>query len=151
MRWMLIWGMLLLVLSVSETKAQTKEQLKQALIGCEKDLNTSLKKIEQLQRALKETSELSERRKALADSLVANLQSQIRLQTQINRRLQANADTLQLMVRDYDQKLDEIAGQYRKLLAQKSRPWFFTWNGLQGLATGVLVGGALGLVFGLAH
>ena len=141
----------LLVLGAGQGMAQTKAQLKQALIGCEKDLNASLKKIEQLESALKETTALSDRRKALADSLTKNLQSQIRLQTSINKTLKANADTLQVMVKNYDRKLNDVSNLYRKTLQKKARPWFFSWNGLQGFATGVLIGGAFGLVFGLGH
>ncbi len=140
-----------LLVGISQSVAQTTAQLKQALKGCEKDLNASLDKIEQLENALKATTQLSERRKALSDSLINNLQNQIRLQAAINSRLKANADTLQLMVKDYDRKLNEVAELYRKELQKKSRPWFFSWNGLQGFATGVLIGGALGVIFSLAY
>ncbi len=140
-----------LLLALTQSYSQTTAQLKQALRGCEKDLNTSLNKIEQLENALKATTQISERRKALSDSLIRNLQNQIRLQAAINSRLKANADTLQAMVKDYDHKLNEVADLYRKELQKKARPWFLSWNGLQGFATGVLVGGALGVIFSIAR
>ncbi len=140
-----------LLLALTQSYSQTTAQLKQALRGCEKDLNTSLNKIEQLENALKATTQISERRKALSDSLIRNLQNQIRLQAAINSSLKANADTLQAMVKDYDHKLNEVADLYRKELQKKARPWFLSWNGLQGFATGVLVGGALGVIFSIAR
>ncbi len=142
---------LLLFLGLNQGFAQTTTQLRQALKNCEKDLNISLDKIERLESALKETSQLAERRKAVSDSLIHNLQNQIRLQSAINQKLQANADTLQIMIKDYDKKINEIAKLYRKELQKKARPWFLTWNGLQGFATGVLVGGAIGIIFSVAH
>ncbi len=142
---------LILIFGLTAGHTQTTAQLKQALMGCEKDLNTSLDKIEKLEKALKETTQLTARRKAISDSLIRNLQNQIRLQTAINQKLQANADTLQIMVKDYDRKLNKVAELYRKELQKRRRPWFLSWNGLQGFATGVLVGGALGVVFSLVH
>ncbi len=140
-----------LLVTLGQAYGQTVPQLKQALKNCEKDLNTSLDKIEQLETALQQTMHVNDRRKALSDSLIRNLHHQIRLQAAINMRLNANADTLQTMVHAYRDKLDKLAELYRQELQKKVRPWFFSWNGLQGFATGVLVGGALGLVFGLSR
>ena len=141
---------LLLILS-GLLLAQTREQLRQALNECEQDLQTSLQKIEALTRALQETDTLVAKRQMILDSLIQNLQRQIETQALIRARLQSNADTLQLMVNDYQKKLDEVADLYRKELKKSSRPWILTRQGLQGFTTGILIGGALGLIYGLLN
>ncbi|MHB2155867.1 hypothetical protein ACX8XN_15910 [Calditrichota bacterium GD2] len=141
----MVWCLLLVAL----VGAQTREELKRALSECEADLQVSLQKIETLTRALETTDQLIQKKEQALDSLLANLQRQIETQTLIRAKLQLNADTLQLMVSDYQQKLDEVADLYRKELKKSSRPWIFTRQGLQGFTTGILIGGALGLIYGL--
>ncbi len=132
-------------------QTSSEAQLKKALAECEQDLDASLSQIEALKNALNATNSLIDKRAAIADSLIKNLQNQLRLQSQIGKRLQMNADTLQIMVKDYDRKLNEIADLYRKELQRSSRPWFFTLHGWQGFGTGVLIGGAIGVVFSVVH
>ncbi|MHB2147984.1 hypothetical protein ACX8XP_02890 [Calditrichota bacterium LG25] len=141
----IVWCLLLVAL----VAAQTREELRRALAECEADLQISLHKIETLTRALETTDELIQKKEQALDSLLANLQRQIETQALIRAKLQSNADTLQLMVSDYQQKLDEVADLYRKELKKSSRPWIFTRQGLQGFTTGILIGGALGLIYGL--
>ena len=143
---------LIIVLFCSQlVLGQTRAQLRQALSECEADLQASLQKIEALSQALQSTDVLLKTRQNLMDSLLTNLQSQIKTQELIRNRLQMNADTLQTMVNDYQKKLDEIADLYRKELEKSSRPWILTKKGLQGFTTGILIGGAVGLIYGLVH
>lgn len=144
-------GFLLLLIFSSLLMAQTREQLRQALNECEQDLQASLQKIEALTNALHETDALVAKRQMILDSLIQNLQQQIETQALIRARLQSNADTLQLMVNNYQKKLDEVADLYRRELKKSSRPWILTRQGLQGFTTGILIGGALGLIYGLIH
>ena len=142
---------LVLFLLTSLLFSQSREELRRALSSCEADLEASLQKIEALNKALKSTDQMVKERQQIVDSLVQNLQQQITIQAQISARLQMNADTLQLMVQDYQHKLDEVADLYRKELEKSSRPWILTKHGLQGFTTGLLVGGAMGLIYGLLH
>ncbi len=147
----LIKTLLLLVIFTAGGWGQTRAQLQQALAECEADLQASLQKIEALSQALRSTDTLIKQRETILDSLLTNLQQQIETQATIRARLEMNADTLQIMINAYQQKLDEVANLYRKELQRSTRPWILTRQGLQGFTTGVLIGGALGLIYGLLN
>ncbi len=140
---------LLLSVSIAFAQQPSRAQLKQALAECEQDLEASLQKVEQLEQALQTTSSLIDQRQALADSLINALKLQIDNYVELQKHLQMNADTLQSMVVDYRKKLDEVAKFYRKELQKDQRPWFFSMKGWKGFATGILIGGAVGLIYGI--
>lgn len=129
----------------------TRAQLAQALRECEQDLEASQRQVEILQTALTNTDTLLEQRKALSDSLISNLKEQLSLQDSVTLMFKINSDTLQLMLVDYRQKLEQVNQLYVQELKKQTRPWFLSGNGLKGLSYGVFVGAALGLVFGLAR
>lgn len=129
----------------------TTQQLAKALQECERDLKASNLQVSTLKKALDSTSELIQKRQLFADSLILNMKQQIAVQGEISRRLQMNADTLQIMVNDYDQKLDEVAELYKKELQRQSRSWFFTGSGWQGFSTGILAGLLVGLAYGVTR
>ncbi|GEM_PF-2910059 len=129
----------------------TKAQLAKALSECEADLEVSKQQIRKLSDALQATDNLIERHRAVSDSLISNLRQQLFIQDSVSALLKINADTLQTMVRDFQKKLDEVDRLYISELKKQSRPWYLTGHGLKGLIYGVFIGGALGLVFSLAH
>ncbi len=139
----------LISLSVTNTHAQqvTPNQLAKALSTCQKDLSACTLKVDSLRKALKQTQSLWEMRKAYTDSLTANLKTQLSPQDSISFLMRANSDTLGLMVKNYERKIDEVNRLYIKELRRQSRPWFLTKRGLKGFFYGVFVGGALGLAF----
>jgi hypothetical protein len=93
------------------------------------------------------TDELWQTRKMYTDSLIFNLKSELTVQDSITGLLKANADTLDLMVKDYGQKLDEVSNLYLKELRRQTKPWFFQSTGLKGFFYGVVIGGAAGLTY----
>lgn len=129
----------------------TRAQLAEALAGCEQDLDTARRQISQLQAALQNSNELIGRRQQISDSLLANLRLQLVLQDSVQALFTANNDTLQKMVVDYREKLNQIDALYIKELKEKSRPWYLTWKGLQGLSYGLFSGAAIGLLYGLSR
>jgi len=139
----------LIILSVQNTQAQqvTAHQLAKALSGCQHDLAACALKVDSLQRALKETQLLWGKRRAYTDSLTADLKAQLSLQDSISFLMRANSDTLGLMVKDYERKINEVNRLYIKELRKQSRSWFLTSRGLKGFFYGLFVGGALGLAF----
>lgn len=143
---------LILFLFACQSMAQqvTKAQLAKALQECEQDSEAGKRQIEILSNALNSTNQLIERRSAVSDSLIGNLHRQLALQDSVTLLLKANADTLHLMVVDYSKKLDEVNGLYIRELKKQGRPWFLSGNGLTGLSYGLFIGGALGLIFGIA-
>ncbi len=139
----------LIILPVQDTQAQqvTAHQLAKALSGCKQDLAACSLKVNSLRKALKETQSLWEKRKAYTDNLTADLKAQLSLQDSISFLMRANSDTLGLMVKDYERKIDEVNRLYIKELRKQTRPWFLTSRGLKGFFYGLFVGGALGLAF----
>lgn len=129
----------------------TRAELAQALQECEQDLQTSRQQIEVLRSALQDTDQMIEQRKAISDSLIANLRQQLFIQDSVTTLLKINADTLHSMVVDYSQKLDEVNKLYVHELKKQSRPWFLSANGLKGLSYGAFIGAALGLTFSLTR
>ncbi len=128
-----------------------KAELARALQQSESELETCRQTVRTLQNALTETDMLLSARKSVSDSLLSNLRKQLSVQDSVTILLKTNSDTLQRMVLDYSDKLDEINRLYVHELKQQTRPWFFTDNGLKGLMYGIFVGAALGLVYGLAQ
>lgn len=134
-------------------KAQdvTRAELAQALQECEQDLQTSQQQIEILRSALQNTDQMIEQRKNISDSLIVNLSQQLFLQDSVTALLKVNADTLQRMVVDYSQKINEVNKLYIQELKKQTRPWFLSANGLKGLSYGAFIGAALGLTFSLTR
>jgi len=134
---------------IHQLQAQTvsRAQLAAALRECENDLQASRLQIEQLQKALKASDELAGKWRSVSDSLIQNLRAQLTNQDSVTLLLKMNSDTLQTMVNDYRQKLDEIDRLYISELRRQSRPWFLTGNGLKGLIYGVLLGAVMGGLF----
>ncbi len=128
----------------------SKAQLAKALQECEQDFEAGKQQIKILNNALNSTNQLINRHSAVSDSLITNLRSQLALQDSVTLLLKANADTLHLMVTDYSKKLDDVNSLYIRELKKRGRPWFLSGNGLTGLSYGLFVGGALGLIFGIA-
>ncbi|MDI6792418.1 MAG: hypothetical protein QME81_06060 [bacterium] len=137
-----------IILTSSQIYAQTVncKQLAEALEGCEDDLDLCRSKVISLSKALESTEKLYQNRMVSADSLIENLKHQLLTQDSITTLLEANSDTLQMMVKDYSDKLDEVNELYIKELKREARPWFLTRSGLKGLVNGVLIGGALGAI-----
>lgn len=129
----------------------TKAQLARALSECEADLEASKLQIRKLSDALQATDALIDQHRAVSDSLISNLRQQLVIQDSVSVLLKINADTLQTMVQDFRKKLDEVDRLYISELKKQTRPWYLTGHGLKGLIYGVFIGGALGLVFSLAH
>ncbi len=140
----------LLLVSLLNAQQVTKAQLAKALQECEQDFQAGKQQIEILSKALKATNHLIDRQTAVSDSLITNLRTQLVLQDSVTTLLKANADTLHMMVTDYNKKLDEVNSLYIRELKKRSRPWFLSGNGLQGLSYGLFIGAALGLIFGIA-
>lgn len=128
----------------------TEQKLYKALQASEADLDQCRDLVDSLRTALIETNRLWEQRKTYTDSLITNLKNQIGVQNSIENLLQANADTLDAIVHDYSQKLDSVSTLYVKQLKKQDRSWFLTWNGIKGFFSGVVIGGAFGLIYGLA-
>lgn len=129
----------------------TRAQLAQALQECEQDLQTGKQQIEILRNALQDTDQMIDNRKAISDSLIVNLRQQLFIQDSVTILLKANADTLQRMVVDYRQKLDEVNNLYIHELKNQTRPWFLTGNGLKGLSYGAFIGAALGIIYSITR
>ena len=146
---------IIIIAALGTNKLQAQQvsarELAKALKECESDLDASKLQIKSLHGALEATDEIILKRKIVADSLFTNLKSQLFFQDSIAILMKMNADTLQLMVRDYSNKLDEVNELYIKELRKQSRPWFLTGNGLKGLFYGVFIGGALGVTFAVLH
>lgn len=128
----------------------TRAQLAEALQSCEQDLDSSRTQIEVLRDALNKTQLLIDTRKNVSDSLISNLRYQIIVQDSITGLLKTNSDTLQMMIVDYRDKLDEVNNLYISELKKQTRPWFLSQNGLKGLSYGLFIGAALGLIFAVA-
>ena len=143
--WLLILPFVLIAQDV------TREELAQALQECELDLQSSRQQIEILRSALQSTDQMIEQRKSISDSLIVNLRQQLFLQDSVTNLLKVNVDTLQRMVVDYSQKLDEVNTLYIHELKRQTRPWFLSANGLKGLSYGAFIGAALGLTFSLTR
>jgi len=143
---------LIMLSTLSPVLAQTatEQKLYKALQASEADLDRCRDLVDSLRTALVRTNRLWEQRKDYTDSLVTNLKDQIGVQNSIGSLLQANADTLDAMVHDYSQKLDSVSTLYVKQLRKQDRSWFLTWNGIKGFFSGVVIGGAFGLIYGLA-
>jgi len=125
----------------------TAQQLARALAECQDDVKSCMLLNDSLQNALVQTDELWQTRKMYTDSLIFNLKSEMTVQDSITGLLKANADTLDLMVKDYGQKLDEVSNLYLKELRRQTKPWFLQSTGLKGFFYGVLIGGAAGLTY----
>ena len=125
----------------------TAQQLARALAECQDDVKSCMLLNDSLQNALIQTDELWQTRKTYTDSLIFNLKSELTVQDSITGLLKANADTLDLMVKDYGQKLDEVSNLYLKELRQQTKPWFLQSTGLKGFFYGVVIGGAAGLTY----
>jgi septal ring factor EnvC (AmiA/AmiB activator) len=143
-------AVLLVLLSFASAQQVTKAELVKALKACEQDLDSAKVQIRTLSDALEDTNRLIDKRATISDSLIANLKYQLFLQDSVTALFKANTDTLQRMVADYSQKLDEVNKLYVHELERQTRPWFLTGNGLKGLSYGLFVGAALGLVFAVA-
>jgi len=133
----------------AQNRTVTAADLAKALKECESDLTTASQQISSLRLALNETNQLIDKRKAVADSLIRNLKLQLSIQDSVTTLFRANSDTLQLMVRDYSTKLDEISKLYLHELSRQKQPWYLTKSGLQGLFNGLIMGGAAGLTYSL--
>lgn len=133
--------------STAQDLARALRECNNALKKCNNERKQAIAKIDSLGQALQVIEELQDKRNVYTDSLVANLTQQLAIQDSVSMLLKANSDTLQVMVRDYSNKLDELDRLYIKELRKQGRPWFLTGKGLRGFATGVLIGGALGITF----
>lgn len=143
---------LLVAADVSSLAAQTatERKLYQALQQSEADLDQCRNLADSLRTALSETQHLWNQRKVYTDSLILNLKAQIGIQGSIDSLLQTNADSLDAMVQDYAKKLDEVSTLYIEQLRQQGKPWYFTWHGWKGFFSGVVIGGAVGLIYAIA-
>ena len=121
--------------------SQTKTELAQSLLSCEDDLDSCRLLLRKNRNAYDSLLYLYERRIMLSDSVAGTLRSQLQVQDSITHLLKANSDTLEVMVNDYNDKLNEIDKLYSKTLQHQSRPWLFTGKGFQGLLYGVVIGG----------
>ena len=137
----------LFLVVVLEAQTVTAQQLARALAECQEDVKSCMLLNDSLQNALIQTDELWQKRKMYTDSLVINLKSELLTQDSITVLLKANADTMDVMVRDYSQKLEEVSNLYVKELQRQTKPWFFQSTGLKGFFYGVLIGGAAGLTY----
>ena len=141
---------ILLFFMNGQAQQVTRAQLAEALQSCEQDLDSSRTQIEVLRDALNKTQLLIDTRKNVSDSLISNLRYQIIVQDSITGLLKTNSDTLQMMIVDYRDKLDEVNNLYISELKKQTRPWFLSQNGLKGLSYGLFIGAALGLIFAVA-
>jgi len=149
--WLFVVSGLFVITSNAAAQQVSRRQLISALKSCERDLQKSKQHILNLSTALAASDSLLASYRSVTDSLTQNLKKRLFLQDSIARLMQMNADTLQRMVKDYSKKLAQVDRLYINELKKKSRPWFFTGNGLKGLLYGVFVGGALGLSWAVLH
>lgn len=130
-----------------DAQGVTAQELARALSECQQDLVQCMTKNDSLQQALVETENLWESRKNYTDSLGVNLKAQLSFQDSITTLLKANTDTLDIIVKDYSQKLDEVSNLYIRELRRQTNPWFLQKTGLKGFFYGILFGGAAGLTY----
>ena len=133
--------MILLCLGTHTIFGQSKTELAQMIVSCENDLDSCRLLLKKSQASLEASQSLYDKRIAVSDSLAFSLRAQLSLQDSITHLLKANADTLEVMVNDYNKKLMEVDKLYSKTLQIQSRPWLFTSKGFQGLLYGIVVGG----------
>jgi len=138
---------MMLLLNTAYAQQPTKSQLIKYLRECEDDLEIAVKISDSMKIALEETTKLYEIRRAIADSLVKNLNNQLFIQDSVSVLMSSNADTLKLMVNDYSKMLDKVNKLYIKELERQKNPWWLSKRGLTGLVYGVLVGGAIGSAY----
>lgn len=151
MKWLLFGLCVLFLMQPLRAQQPTVAELRQALIESEQDLDSCRTLVRSLTTALDSTNQMIGRYRYVGDSLFSTLNAQISVQNQMIGLLETNSDTLQAMVNDYQAKLDEVSDLYIKELRRQQRSWIMTWPGIKGFTTGLFIGGALGLVFGIAN
>ena len=84
------------------------------------------------------------------DSLTINLKDQLAVQSSISLIMRASADTLGIVVSNYEDKLSEVSQLYLDELYKQGKPWYLTGKGLKGFFYGVFIGSVLILSVSLA-
>ena len=82
---------------------------------------------------------------ANADSLIANLEQKTHLQDSIVTLLKKNADTLDVMIKDYRDMVEKLNKKYVDEVKGKAKPWFLHSKGWYGFIIGIVTMGSIGL------